>query len=212
MESRGYIVIQDWMLDLPLSLVETTIYAMIYGFSQDGESSYSGSLGYLARKSKVSKETARRALQSLVDGGYIERHEVVKNGIKFNLYRHCKLQGVVANCEGGGSKLLPNNKDNNKDINTQSNKASRSFVPPTVAEVQAYCFERGSSVDAERFVNYYESNGWMVGRNEMKDWKAAVRTWEKSQRPTEQKGKQPQSRIAKLNEMAAQLMGGLKNG
>ena len=51
------------------------------------------------------------------------------------------------------------------------------FTPPTVQEVQAYCAEKGYRVDAERFVDYYTSNGWMVGRNHMKDWRAAVRTW-----------------------------------
>lgn len=54
------------------------------------------------------------------------------------------------------------------------------FVKPTVEEIKAYCEERKNSVDAEKFLNYYESNGWKVGKNPMKDWKAAVRTWEKS--------------------------------
>ena len=53
------------------------------------------------------------------------------------------------------------------------------FTPPTVQEVKAYCTEKGYHVDAERFVDYYMSNGWMVGRTHMKDWKAAVRTWAK---------------------------------
>lgn len=51
------------------------------------------------------------------------------------------------------------------------------FVPPTVNEVSEYCKEKGYSVDTERFVNYYTSNGWMVGKNKMKDWKAAVGNW-----------------------------------
>lgn len=51
------------------------------------------------------------------------------------------------------------------------------FSPPTVNEVKTYCQEQGYSVDAERFVSYYESNGWMVGRNKMKNWQAAVRNW-----------------------------------
>ena len=46
-------------------------------------------------------------------------------------------------------------------------------------EVRAYCQERGNNVDAERFIDYYTSNGWKVGKNPMKDWKAAVRTWER---------------------------------
>lgn len=54
------------------------------------------------------------------------------------------------------------------------------FVKPTLEEVKAYCHERMNMVDAEKFMNYYESNGWKVGKNPMKDWKAAIRTWEKS--------------------------------
>ena len=53
------------------------------------------------------------------------------------------------------------------------------FTKPTIDEVKAYCAERKNSVDAERFMDYYESNGWHVGKNPMKDWKAAVRTWER---------------------------------
>lgn len=56
----------------------------------------------------------------------------------------------------------------------------KKFVPPTVDEVKAYCSERNNNIDADRFVNHYDSNGWMVGKNKMKDWKAAVRTWERS--------------------------------
>lgn len=55
------------------------------------------------------------------------------------------------------------------------------FVPPTVDEVALYCIERRNHVNAQKFVDYYSSNGWKVGRNPMKDWKAAVRTWEKSE-------------------------------
>ena len=51
------------------------------------------------------------------------------------------------------------------------------FTPPTVEEVRAYCTEKGYTVDPKRFVDYYTSNGWRVGKNPMKDWKAAVRTW-----------------------------------
>lgn len=53
------------------------------------------------------------------------------------------------------------------------------FRKPSVEEVRAYCQERHNTVDAEQFVDYYESKGWRVGRNPMKDWKACVRTWER---------------------------------
>ena len=51
------------------------------------------------------------------------------------------------------------------------------FKKPTREEVDSFCREHGYRLDTERFLNYYESNGWMVGRNKMKDWKAAVRNW-----------------------------------
>lgn len=55
------------------------------------------------------------------------------------------------------------------------------FVPPTEDEVALYCLERKNHVNAQKFIDYYSSNGWKVGRNPMKDWKAAVRTWERSE-------------------------------
>lgn len=54
------------------------------------------------------------------------------------------------------------------------------FIPPTLDEVKVYCQERKNNVDAERWFDYYTSNGWQVGKNKMKDWKAAVRTWERN--------------------------------
>jgi phage replication O-like protein O len=59
-------------------------------------------------------------------------------------------------------------------------KGSGIFRPPTIEEVAAYCLDRGNSVDPEKWLDHYTSNGWKVGKNPMKDWMAAVRTWEKS--------------------------------
>ena len=65
----------------------------------------------------------------------------------------------------------------------RSGESKKRFRPPTVEEVEAYCFERNNKVDAERFVDYYTANGWRVGKNPMKDWKAAVRNWERKDPP-----------------------------
>ena len=70
-----------------------------------------------------------------------------------------------------------------KDISNEISKKStrqKKFVPPTVEEVASYCLERKNKVDAAYFVDHYTSNGWKVGKQNMKDWKAAVRTWEKN--------------------------------
>ncbi len=58
----------------------------------------------------------------------------------------------------------------------------KNFSPPTVEEVQAYCKERNNHVNSRRFVDFYSSKGWMIGKNKMKDWRAAVRTWEQNSR------------------------------
>ena len=71
-----------------------------------------------------------------------------------------------------------NNNVNNENNDNKKNNI-KGFVKPTVEEVRAYCQERKNTVDAERFVDFYEMKGWLVGKTKMKDWKAAVRTWEK---------------------------------
>lgn len=88
------------------------------------------------------------------------------------------------------TKNTDKDKDKDKDINNKENttlinksvkeKSTTSrFIPPTLEEIKSYCDERNNLVDSERFYDFYSSKGWMVGKNKMKDWKAAIRTWEK---------------------------------
>lgn len=53
------------------------------------------------------------------------------------------------------------------------------FSPPSLAEIEEYCRERGNTVDAQNFFDFYSSKNWMIGKNKMKDWQAAIRTWER---------------------------------
>ena len=79
-----------------------------------------------------------------------------------------------------------NDNDNENDVssydsyNDSSTNRPKRFSPPTLEEVTAYCQERKKGVDPNRWYDFYQSKGWMVGKNKMKDWKACVRTWEKS--------------------------------
>lgn len=73
-------------------------------------------------------------------------------------------------------------------------KKEKPFVIPTTMEVQVYCLDRKNSVDAEAFVDFYSSKDWKIGRNKMRDWRAAVRTWEARQKP--QKNKQLASKYS----------------
>jgi len=65
-------------------------------------------------------------------------------------------------------------------VNNSANKSHR-FIPPTLEEVVAYCQERNKGVDPQRWYDFYIAKGWMIGKNKMKNWKAAVRTWENKQ-------------------------------
>ena len=67
-----------------------------------------------------------------------------------------------------------------KKVKNEENKPLRRFTPPTKEDVKAYCTERENSIDPEQFVDYYSARGWMLGRSKMRDWKAAVKTWEKN--------------------------------
>ena len=68
-------------------------------------------------------------------------------------------------------------KPNTKPKPKEKEGAPTRFTPPTVEEVEAYCNEKGLKVEATTFVDHYDSNGWMVGKNPMRDWRAACRTW-----------------------------------
>lgn len=75
-----------------------------------------------------------------------------------------------------------------KDKNIYNNARARvckthtaNFSPPDIQDVKAYCMERKNNVDPERFIDFYEAKGWMVGKNKMKDWRAAVRNWERNE-------------------------------
>ena len=67
------------------------------------------------------------------------------------------------------------------DSSASTTTKRKRFEKPTLSEIKAYCIERGNKVDAQHFFDYYESNGWRVGKNSMKNWQAAVRTWERSE-------------------------------
>ena len=107
--------------------------------------------------------------------------------------------GVIANDEEktpqGLLKKTPNvnvlnvNVNENENVNVNDKKKAptglkkkQAFSPPSLTEVKSYCSERGNNIDPQGFIDFYEAKGWMIGKNKMKDWKAAVRTWERKER------------------------------
>ena len=97
------------------------------------------------------------------------------------------------------------------DTETEKKKTGARAPRPSVQEVAEYIRDRGSNVDAQRFVDFYTSNGWKVGKNPMKDWKAAVRTWEKrDEKPNGAFGKpvRIEDKLAHLRRLSGEETGG----
>ena len=99
-----------------------------------------------------------------------------------------QLQAIDFNCEQMQANVPVIQSNPNPNPNPKESKhAQARFTPPTVEEVETYCRERGNGVNAQHFVDFYEAKGWKVGNQGMKDWKAAVRTWEQRDRSADSK-------------------------
>ena len=94
---------------------------------------------------------------------------------------HCNADVTQMKQLCNGEKEKEKEKDREIDSSASTTTKRKRFEKPTLSEIKAYCIERGNKVDAQHFFDYYESNGWRVGKNSMKNWQAAVRTWERSE-------------------------------
>lgn len=108
-----------------------------------------------------------------------KRREAGSLGGKQKVANASKCYQNVANLADNDNDI-DKDKDNDTDIEKKESKKEKKFVKPTLDEVKSYCQERNNSVNAESFIDFYESKGWKVGKTPMKDWKACVRTWERS--------------------------------
>ena len=207
-DNKNFITIQGWMRsELNLSGNELIAYALIYGFSQDGESSFNGSSQYIADWCGIARDNALRLLKRMCEKGIITKKEEFISGVKFcryvanpNVVGYDETsQGVMTNHHRGYDETSYNNNiHNNKNINIEKEntyispfhsdisvrekQANRRFVKPTVEEVRAYISEKNYPIDAEQFWNFYEAKGWMIGKSPMKNWKSCVATWLKNGR------------------------------
>lgn len=121
---------------------------------------------------KVDKPNIRASLPEIVE---IEQVTEIRESVANPSRNGRECLATHTNDQRPATNDLGSTKTNTAD----APKASR-FVKPTVDEVRAYCDERRNRVDPQTFLDHYESNGWRVGKNPMKDWKAAVRTWERN--------------------------------
>lgn len=134
-KDENYISISGWMVTrLGLKGNELLVYAIIYGFSQDDETRFTGSLQYLADWTNSTKQSCIKCLKSLAEKGYITKYEKIVNGVKFCEYQAVKLKSMVVNkvehgskqsLTGGIKQSLHNNLDNNTLDNNIVNKKER---------------------------------------------------------------------------------------
>ena len=129
---------------------------------------------YFCRLYEVSRVSIQKWLKTLEDNNYIKRVNIYRQGSKEILSRVITL--VNTPCK---EKFTDNTNINITNTNlTDSNKKAL-FKKPKLDEVKNYCILRKNNIDAEAFIDFYESKNFMIGKNKMKDWKAAVRTWER---------------------------------
>ena len=103
------------------------------------------------------------------------KYQDLENQTNQDTNRQLTNSQPTANQQLTTNKNIKNDKEG-KEVKKYNGK----FVPPTVEEVREYCQKRGNGIDPEQFVDSYTAKGWMIGKNKMQDWRASVRTWEKT--------------------------------
>lgn len=207
-QSRSKILVinEEILSDKSLSLAEKFVYARICYFEEFFESA-EATADYLGIGVSVVKR-AKRELEDKghivcvknsgrgkvyvadVNYGIWQKNNGDVTNLSHQTYQNCNsrytkiVTSDVQNCHIRCSNLSHIDKNINKNIGKKENKEKlnkkKVFEKPSVDEVRAYCEERKNNVDPEAFVDFYESKGWVVGKSAMKDWKAAVRTWERN--------------------------------
>lgn len=177
-----YTVIDNAILeDTELSLKAKGMLCLMLSLPDNWDFTISG----LTKKSRDGKSSVMATLNELEDAGYFRRTQIKENG------KFAGIEYIVSETRMCDSPYTENQNSENWDTesrtqvntnitNTNKTNTNKRFIEPTLEEVQEYIEEKNYSVDAERFIDYYTANGWMVGKNRMKDWKATIRNWERN--------------------------------
>ena len=147
--------------------------------------SFVSSIRKLADETSLTEREVRTAINHLKTTGEVTHKSTSKYSVftvvNYDLYQSNDTQSVSQTTSERQSNDIQTTtiEERKKERRKESNNTVR-FTPPDVNMVRDYCIERNNSVDPQSFVDFYTAKGWMVGKNKMKDWKAAVRTWERN--------------------------------
>lgn len=192
--TKDFILIFPWMIrSLKLKGNELLVYAVVYGFSKEDQGSWWGSLKYMSELTGASRRSVIAVLKSLTEKGLIKKHETFSRsgkmiGVEYTINTGANSAPPVQNTVNPSANSAPppsaNSAPNSITLDNIDNKIGR-FTQPSFDDLKEYFFEKTQNVElsigeAEKFQDHYTSNGWKVGKNHMKDWKAAVRNWLKN--------------------------------
>lgn len=187
-KNRNYTTISNYHLrDANLSLKAKGLLSIMLSLPSNWDYSVEG----LTKICLESKNTINRILKELEDNKYLLRKRIYFDGKisdwEYNIYESKDLYPKNEDIENEDIQNWDINiitkELNTKEYKKESIKEKR-FIKPTIEEIKDYCNERHNGVNASRFYDFYESKGWLVGKNKMKDWKACIRTWEQRETPT----------------------------
>ena len=139
---------------------------------------------YFCRLYEVSRVSIQKWLKILEDNDYIKRVNIYKLGSKEIDKRVITLVNIPTQ-----EKFTDNTNINITNTNLTDSNRKALFKKPSLDDVKNYCILRNNNIDAEAFIDFYSSKNWMIGKNKMKDWKAAVRTWERRDAKKQTMGK-----------------------
>ena len=184
------IVLSDAFLDMPLSA--RCLYFTLGMFADDD--GFVNSPKGIMRQAGCSEDDmkvllAKKFLLAFDSGVIVIKHWRINNYLRNDRYvptKYIDEKAMLSEDENNAYTIskpvgIPNNGIPSIGKDSIGKDRLDSSKHPTLEDVKAYCQERGNRVDPERFIDYYTANGWKVGKNPMKDWKAAVRTWERSE-------------------------------
>lgn len=189
-KNENFITIQGFMRnELDLKGNELLVYAIIYGFSQDNESWFTGSHQYMSEWVGITRRGIINILNKLLESEVIIKEDVYINNIKFCKYRAnlemLETSQGMKKVHRGYEKSSHNNiEDNKENIIDKSiiQKKVKKFTKPSIEELKEYCKYLNYPDYSEAFYDFYESKDWYVGKNKMKCWKSGIRNWNRNNR------------------------------
>lgn len=219
MDHKGYyaIIPANVRYDQRLPANAKLLYGEITALSNEKGYCWAGN-DYFSVLYGVSKTSVSKWVSALRDSGYINVQVQYKEGTKQILHRYItlvndpieeKLMTPIRKVKDPiEEKLIDNNTSNNTNNNTMNigvvtpeKKVKKSFVKPTLTEVIDFCNETQANIDPQDFMDFYESKGWMVGKNKMKCWMSCVRRWKRMEvEKNREKHEKNKAKQAKQNE------------